>query len=99
MCPHEVDAKKTPRTIGSRELKAHLGEVLRQVRERGEEYAVTHRGRTIARIVPEEPPAADEFDLDAWWADVDRIGSELAQKWPPGLTAAQAIAEDRGRLD
>ncbi|MBI3973036.1 MAG: type II toxin-antitoxin system Phd/YefM family antitoxin, partial [Chloroflexi bacterium] len=39
------------RTIGSRELKAHLGEVLRHVREHQEAYVVTHRGRVIARLV------------------------------------------------
>lgn len=88
------------RTIGSRQLKAHLGEVLRQVRERGEEYAVTHRGKTIARIVPEElPNKMVEFDWDAYWAGVDEIGAELAKKWPKGVTAAQAISEDRNRLE
>jgi prevent-host-death family protein len=87
------------RTIGSRELKAHLGEVLRQVRERGEEYAVTHRGKTIARIVPEEPPAKAEFDLEAWLAEGERIAREVAKTWPKGLSAAQAISEDRSRLD
>jgi prevent-host-death family protein len=88
------------RTIGSRQPKAHLGAVLREVRERGEEYAVTHRGKTIARIVPEELPAKKaEFDWDAYWAKVDEIGRELAKKWPKGLTAAQAISEDRNRLE
>jgi antitoxin (DNA-binding transcriptional repressor) of toxin-antitoxin stability system len=73
--------------------------VLRQVRERGEEYAVTHRGKTIARIVPETPPKKQDFDWDAYWAEVDEIGRELAKKWPKGLTAAQAISEDRNRLE
>ena len=87
------------RTIGSRQLKAHLGAVLREVRERGEEYAVTHRGKTIARIVPEEPSARQEFDLDAWLAEGDRIAHEIGKKWPKGVSAAQAISEDRSRLD
>jgi hypothetical protein len=61
---------------------------------------VTHRAKTIARIVPEEPPAKKaDFDSDVYRAEVDRIGAELAKKWPKGLTAAQAIGEDRSRLE
>jgi prevent-host-death family protein len=86
------------RTIGSRELKAHLGEVLRHVREHQEVYAVTHHGRTIARLVPaaDEPMSAAEFDT--LWSDIDDLANEIGQEWPDGLSAAEAVSADRREL-
>jgi len=42
------------RTIGIRELKAHLSQTLRDV-QRGEPYLVTDRGRVVAEL---RPPSA-----------------------------------------
>ena len=39
-------------TVGVRELKQRTSDVLRRVRERGEEVEVTLRGRVVARLVP-----------------------------------------------
>lgn len=47
------------RTIGVRELKGNLSEVLRGV-ERGEPIRVTSHGRPVAEIVPVGLPAVDE---------------------------------------
>jgi prevent-host-death family protein len=92
------------RAIGSRELKAHLGEVLRQVRERQEVYAVTHRGRTIARLIPEAlaraPLDSDSQapDFETLWSEMDQLAAEIGQEWPEGVSAAQAVSEDRREL-
>jgi len=51
-------------------LKARLSEYLARVK-RGEEVAVTDRGRQIARIVP---PSAVPADLDAGIAELVRLG-------------------------
>ena len=40
------------RAIGVRELKERASQVLRRVRERGEEVEVTHHGRVVARLIP-----------------------------------------------
>jgi prevent-host-death family protein len=85
------------RTIGARELKTNLGAVLREVREHQEPYAVTHRGRVVARLVP-EPPAPATADLDTWWAELDQLASEIGRRWPEGVSVAQAISQDRDRL-
>jgi prevent-host-death family protein len=47
------------RTMGVRELKATLSEVLRHV-ERGERIRVTSRGRVVADIVPAGSGANDD---------------------------------------
>lgn len=47
------------RTIGVRELKAHLSQTLRDV-QRGELYLVTDRGRVVAEL---RPPGTDTLPL------------------------------------
>ncbi len=41
-----------PQEVGIRELKAHMGDYLRRVRD-GETLVVTDRGKRICRVVPE----------------------------------------------
>jgi len=50
------------RTIGVRELKAHLSRILRDV-QRGEHYLVTDRGRVVAEL--REPGAGLPANLSA----------------------------------
>ncbi len=82
------------RTVGSRELKAKLSEVLRVVRENDEVVVVTHRGRPVARIVP-EPRGGSAKRFDEVWSEMDQIAAAIARDWPEGVSAAGAVAEDR----
>ncbi|MGH2355343.1 MAG: type II toxin-antitoxin system Phd/YefM family antitoxin [Chloroflexota bacterium] len=86
------------RTIGSRELKAHLGAVLRHVREAQEVYAVTHRGRTIARLVPEPIARAQSTGFETLWSEMDELAAEIGREWPEGISAVDAVSEDRREL-
>lgn len=82
------------RTIGVRELKAHLGGVLREVRDNAEVFVVTQRGRRIARLVPESQTAGSTFD-EASWLEMDQLAAEIGRDWPTDSTAADAVAADR----
>jgi prevent-host-death family protein len=62
-------------TVGVRELKAHLSHYLSRVRD-GERFAVTDRGRTIARLAP-----ADESPVPEW---VSRAVSEKRASYRGG---------------
>ncbi len=42
------------KSVGIRELKAHLSRYMKEVKE-GDEILVSERGRVIARLVPVEP--------------------------------------------
>jgi antitoxin (DNA-binding transcriptional repressor) of toxin-antitoxin stability system len=93
------------RTVGIRELKAHLSRVLRDV-QNGETVLVTDRGRVIAELRQPGLVAPDLSPADQKLAALAAKGVlKLAErpKWhyeaspvqlPPG-TAADLLAEDR----
>ncbi|MGH2587326.1 MAG: type II toxin-antitoxin system Phd/YefM family antitoxin [Dehalococcoidia bacterium] len=86
------------RTIGIRELKTHASRILRGVVDQGETVEITHRGRTIARIVPVAPSATARAEEDAVWSDLDRVAAEVAARWPSDATAVDAVREGRREL-
>jgi prevent-host-death family protein len=80
--------------IGIRELKEHTSEVLRQVRENKASYDVTYRGEVVARIVPVERELTEEEE-DRLWAEMDELAKEIGKKWPRGVSAVDAVREQR----
>ncbi len=79
-------------TVGVRELKEQTSELIRRVRERGDEIRVTHHGKVVARIIPAVP--TDEDAAQAW-DDLDRLAAEVGKRWPKKISAAQAVSEAR----
>jgi prevent-host-death family protein len=79
-------------TVGVRELKQQTSELIRRVRERGDEIRVTHHGKVVARIIPVAPSAEETGRA---WDDLDRLADEIGKCWPKGVTAAQAVSEGR----
>jgi antitoxin (DNA-binding transcriptional repressor) of toxin-antitoxin stability system len=65
------------------------------VREKGVTVDITYRGEVIARIVPAAPLAPDPEALAAVWADIDQVAAEIGRRWPPTVSAAQAVSEGR----
>jgi len=86
------------KSVGVRELKAHASELLRGVRERGETIELTFHGRAIALLVPVEPMRRDDTDWRGLWADMDRLADEIADHWPEGVSAEDAINDVRRDL-
>jgi prevent-host-death family protein len=83
-------------TVGVRELKQRTTQVLRRVREKKEKIQVTYRGKVVALLVPvadtERQASAAE---QAVWADLDQLAAEIGASWPAGVSAVDAIREDR----
>ena len=52
------------KTVGVRELKANISEILREVDEEGQVIEVTRHGQVIARVVPARN-SAFPIDRDA----------------------------------
>jgi prevent-host-death family protein len=86
------------RSIGIRELKAQVSRVVREVGERREPIAITYRGRVVARLTPAEPAHAPEDDLARFWAEWDELAAEISDHWPQGVSATQAVSEQRRQL-
>ncbi len=86
------------RAIGVRELKERASQVLRRVRERGEEVEITHHGRVVARLIPVSRERPRPRAAAAAWATLDRIAGEIGARWPKGRSAAHAVREGRRDL-
>ena len=83
------------RTIGVRELKEHTSQVLRRVRQRGEEIEVTHHGRVIARLVPVRRERRRSRASTAIWSTLDQLAREIGTHWPKGYSATKAVGDER----
>ncbi len=86
------------RAIGVRELKERASQVLRRVRERGEEIEVTHHGRVVARLIPVSQERRRRRASAAAWSTLDRVAREIGARWPKGRSAANAVREGRRDL-
>ncbi len=86
------------RTIGVRELKTHISEILRQVQEEGEVIEVTNHGEVVARVVPIRRPVPNGQDNAAIWTDLDRLAAEIGKYLPEKVDAVEAINEVRRDL-
>jgi prevent-host-death family protein len=66
--------------LGIRELKAKASEILRNVRERGSRYVITHRGRPVAVLGPVEK------------THVDDLGEQVGRSWSSEQSSAEILA-------
>lgn len=84
-------------TIGVRELKQRLSEVLHEVERTGESVSITRRGRPVVELrrVEAEPTDAEIEDYLAGW---DRLSQSLEGLWPEHVTALDAVREQRREL-
>ena len=80
-------------TVGIRELKQQASELIRQVRETGSEVQITYHGKVVARLVP--VVSRDPEVVEKAWAALDELALEISAAWPNGVTATQALGEDR----
>jgi antitoxin (DNA-binding transcriptional repressor) of toxin-antitoxin stability system len=80
--------------VGVRELEEHASEIIHRVREQKEWIDITDHGEVVARLVPVLRPV-DQEAINRIWEEEDRLAEEIGKYWPVGLSAADAIAEDR----
>lgn len=85
-------------SVGVRELKQRASEIIRRVQETGTPVQVTNHGRLVARIVPVPATAATQAEALVVWVEMDRLALELSRRWPAGVGAAEAVAEQRRSL-
>lgn len=86
------------KTIGIKEFKNQVTQLLRQVREERSEIIVTHDGEPIAVLRPfqEDDDAKSRSEqLKAAMVRADMLAEKIAKRWPKGVSAADAVAEQR----
>lgn len=86
------------RSVGIRELRERTSEIIRWVREEGQEVQVTHYGQPVARLVPVAPAKTPPPDAASVWAELDQLAAEIGARWPEGVSAVEAVAEGRREL-
>jgi prevent-host-death family protein len=85
-------------SVGVRELKEQLSQILQRVQHEGEVVEITRYGELIARLVPAEkaPPSADE--VEAILTDIDSLAAEIGRKWEGEPSAVEAVRDVRREL-
>ncbi len=80
--------------IGVRELKTHASEIVREVKENGKRYIVTHRGRPVAAIVPVEEAriGLTEDSETSVWEELAQLGLQIGQGWQSPQTSAEILS-------
>jgi prevent-host-death family protein len=90
-----VDEDIIVRTIGIKELKEHLSEVLREVEETGEVVDVSKRGRIVARLIPAHNGRRGKHDARATIADLDTLAAQISADVRVGVSVEATINDIR----
>ncbi|MDP1714650.1 MAG: type II toxin-antitoxin system prevent-host-death family antitoxin [Anaerolineales bacterium] len=80
--------------IGIRELKIHVSEVIRAVKEKRARYIVTQRGVPAALIIPLDAVVPQQ-SADEVWERLMNLGKEIGQGWQNEKSAAEILSEMR----
>lgn len=86
------------KSVGVRELKTNISELLREVNEEGETIEVTKHGQVIARLIPAHATSAPDRDANGAWTDLKALAKEISAIWPQGVSAQDAINDVRRDL-
>ena len=87
------------KTLGVRELKERMSEILRLVEEEGETIEVTKRGEVIAQLIPVRKHAqAAKRDLSAFWTDIDTLAAKIGAHLPDKVDAVEIMRDVRREL-
>ncbi len=82
-------------TVGVRELKTHASEIVRQVREAGVSYTVTYRGEPVGLLSPLPTTGGVAEADDSAWAELERLGEEIAHGWQAPVSSTELLSEMR----
>ena len=84
-------------TMDVHELGRRAERVVRRAHRQREAIIITDGGRVIARIEPVVPPPDPEAAA-ALLADMQRLAERIGRQWPDGVSAVEALSEDRRDL-
>ena len=59
---------------------------------------MTHHRRPVARPALKIAGCPPGREFEVVWAEMDQLAAEIGREWPKGISAAQAVSEDRREL-
>lgn len=83
-----------PPHASAEELHERTTEMLARV-ACGEAFAIVVDGRVVARLVPSAPVDIDDDTIAARWARFDDLSRRISERWPVGVSAVEAVREQR----
>jgi prevent-host-death family protein len=88
--------------IGVRQLHNRTTEVVREVREAGAEYEVSHQGRPVAVLLPVDTERLEHAMLEAGkqaaaaaWDRYVPLAAETRERWPSSRRSGEALDDVR----
>ena len=99
------DHEPAARTIGVDDLKVQADEIVREVSETGLPVDIVRNGQIAARLSPApttgleaEPRPWTVEERKAFWQRMDALSAEIGRVWPKGVSAVDAVREQRRDL-
>lgn len=86
------------RRIGIRDFRNSATQVIREVRETGEEVVITVDGEPVAVVRPfsaEDEAAEHRAEDECTMAEIRESRAKLTARWNSGLSATDAVSEQR----
>jgi antitoxin (DNA-binding transcriptional repressor) of toxin-antitoxin stability system len=83
------------KTMGVKELKVHLSEVLLEMEVTGQGISVSNRGRLVARLVPMRAAPDDKHDPRATIASLDELATLLSANVSADVSVEDVINDIR----
>ena len=90
-------AKAAVATIDVGDLPAQTREILRRARDRREVIDIADSGTVFARLIP-VPAPADAATRQEFLDRRRRLAEEIGRHWTDGVSAVEAVAEQRRDL-
>jgi len=87
------------KTLGVRELKECISEILCWVEEEGETVEMTKRGEVIAHFVSVcKPQQSVVQPVDVVWTDLECLATEISGNWHSNVNAVNTVRDIRLEL-
>jgi antitoxin (DNA-binding transcriptional repressor) of toxin-antitoxin stability system len=83
-------------TVDAEELTRDADAILRRVKESGETVDISQGGEIVARLIPARGLSNEERDRR--WAELKQLGEEISKRWPPDVSAVEAVRDVRREL-
>lgn len=84
------------KTMGIRDLKARMSEVMREVQE-GATIEITNHGKVVAIMVPPRSRLTHK-EIESDLESIDRLAAQISAHWPEGVSALEAVQDVRRDL-